>query len=260
MADRKLPDWRQIAIGRLRSAVKWENEMQNKLLMALIRWLVIVAMPFFLGLGGIRLLIVWDWPSYPEWEYGRIPSDIYGFSDAERLALAEVNIAYLRRPEPAHEVIYMLEALRLPGTDLPLYNQREIDHMIDVKVVADQFRRVVWVSGAVVLLGLAFLLARPATRQEGYRAIFGGGLATTLILLAIGLFILIGWEIFFVQFHELLFPPGTWTFAYTDSLIRLFPEQFWFDVGVVVSGGVFIAGLLVTALGYFLSRRYQQAS
>ncbi len=228
--------------------------MENKKIIATVRWLIIVAMPFFLGLGGIRAIIAWDWPSYPEWEYGRIPSDIYGFSDADRLALAEVNIDYLRRLEPAQEVIFMLEDLRMPGTDEPLYNEREIDHMVDVKVIADAFRRVVWVAGAIVLGGLAFLLARPATRPDGYRAIYGGGVATTLVLLVVGLFILVGWEIFFVQFHELLFPPGTWTFSYTDSLIRLFPEQFWFDVGVLVSGGVFVAGLLVTALGYFLRK------
>ncbi len=228
--------------------------MENKKIIATVRWLIIVAMPFFLGLGGIRAIIAWDWPSYPEWEYGRIPSDIYGFSDADRLALAEVNIDYLRRLEPAQEVIFMLEDLRMPGTDEPLYNEREIDHMVDVKVIADAFRRVVWVAGAIVLGGLAFLLARPATRPDGYRAIYGGGVATTFVLLVVGLFILVGWEIFFVQFHELLFPPGTWTFSYTDSLIRLFPEQFWFDVGVLVSGGVFVAGLLVTALGYILRK------
>jgi integral membrane protein (TIGR01906 family) len=226
-------------------------------LITIVRWAVILAMPFFLGLGGIRLLIAWDWPSYPEWEYGRIPSDAYGFSDAERLDLAEATLDYLRRPEPATEVIFLLEELRLPGSDDPLYNEREIDHMLDVKQVADAFRWVVWIAGLIVAGGLAFLLARPATRPQGYRAILGGGVATTVVLLIIGLFILIGWEIFFVQFHELLFPPGTWTFAYTDSLIRLFPEQFWFDVGVVVSGGVFLAGLLVTAVGYALTRRAQ---
>jgi len=208
-------------------------------------------MPFFLGLGGIRAIIAWN---YPAWEYPRIEPDIYGFTDAQRLELAQATLDYLQRPQSADEVIYLLEDLRLPGTNDPLYNPGEISHMIDVKNVADVFTRVAWVTGAIVLVGLAFLLARPATRLEGYRAIFGGGLATTAVLLVVGLFILIGWNTFFVQFHELLFPPGTWTFYYTDSLIRLFPEQFWFDVGVLVSGGVFVAGLVVTALGYFLRK------
>ena len=69
--------------------------------------------------------------------------------------------------------------------------------------------------------------------------------------------ILIAWPIFFVQFHELLFPPGTWTFAYTDSLIRLFPEQFWFDIGVLISVTTLVLGIFVALVGYFMSKRQQ---
>ncbi|MCA9993857.1 MAG: DUF1461 domain-containing protein, partial [Anaerolineales bacterium] len=105
-----------------------------------------------------------------------------------------------------------------------------------------------------VVGGLVLLLARPGTRLIGYRAIMGGGIATTILLLAIALFILLGWSVFFVQFHELLFPPGTWTFAYSDSLIRLFPEKFWFDLGVIMSLLPLAAGIVVAGLGYFLSK------
>ncbi|HRO89588.1 MAG TPA: DUF1461 domain-containing protein, partial [Promineifilum sp.] len=71
--------------------------------------------------------------------------------------------------------------------------------------------------------------------------------------------ILVAWPIFFVQFHELLFPPGTWTFAYSDSLIRLFPEQFWFDFGVLISGATLVLGVVVTLIGYVMSRRTARA-
>lgn len=225
--------------------------MENKTLISTIRWLIILAMPFFLGLGGIRAIIAWD---YPGWEYSRIPSDQFGFSDAQRLELAHATLDYLQRPEPADDAIYLLEELRLPGTDLPLYNEREIEHMLDVKRVADAFTRVVWVTGVIVLGGLAFLLLQSGTRSQAYQAIWSGGIATTVLLIAIGLFILVGWDTFFVQFHELLFPAGTWTFAYTDSLIRLFPEQFWFDVGVLASGGALVTGLIVAAVGFLLQK------
>jgi integral membrane protein (TIGR01906 family) len=144
--------------------------------------------------------------------------------------------------------------LRLPGSDVPLYNEREIGHMIDVKNVADGIKRLVWLSGLIVFGGLFLLLLRPATRSEAYRAILSGGIATTGLLLIIALFILLAWNVFFVQFHELLFPPDSWTFAYTDGLIRLFPEKFWFDVGVIVSVGTFLEGLAVTIIGYLLAR------
>ena len=225
-------------------------------LITAVRWLIVLAMPFMLGLGTIRAVILWD---YPAWEYQRIPSDQFGFTDEERLDLAQATLAYMQRPEPAEQVIYMLEELRLPGTDAPLYNEREIDHMIDVKVVADGMWRVTQIAIIVVMAGILFLVARPFSRQEAYRGIFYGGLATTAVLLSIGLLIGLAWEFFFIQFHELLFPPGTWMFARSDSLIRLFPEQFWFDVGVLISGGALLLGVLVTALGYGLlklSNRY----
>ena len=214
-----------------------------------VRWLIVIAMPFMLGLGTIRAVIMWD---YPAWEYQRIPSDQFGFTDEERLELAQATLAYMQRPEPADQVIWMLEDLRLPGTDEPLYNEREIDHMIDVKVVADAMWLVAQVAMVVVMAGILFLVARPFSRREAYRGIFHGGLATTAVLLTIGLLIGLAWEFFFIQFHELLFPPGTWIFARTDSLIRLFPEQFWFDVGVLISGGALLAGILVAVLGYGL--------
>jgi len=226
--------------------------LNNKALLTVIRWLVIVAMPFFLGLGMIRGIILWD---YPGFEYPRISPDMFGFTQEERLELARVNVEYLRRSEPASDVIYLLEDLRMPGTDRPLYNDSEISHMVDVKNVADAMTQVAYAAGGVVIVGLALLLIPAANRAYGWRTLFLAGLGTVIVLAVIALLILLGWQFFFVQFHELLFPPGTWTFAYTDSLIRLFPEQFWFDFGVIASVGTLALGLLVTLAGYVMSRR-----
>ncbi len=228
--------------------------MENKTVPTIVRWLVILAMPFFLGLGTIRAIIAWD---YPAFEYGRIAPDAYGFTPEKRLQLARGTLDYLQRPEPAAEVIYMLTDLRLPGTDSPLYNAAEISHMIDVKVMADGMKTVAYISGAIVIAGLLILLVPKRSRHFGWRTLMLAGLATVIILAAIALIILIAWPIFFVQFHELLFPPGTWTFAYTDSLIRLFPEQFWFDIGVMISTTTLALGILVTVIGWVMSKRSQ---
>jgi integral membrane protein (TIGR01906 family) len=228
--------------------------LDNKALITIIRWLVILGLPFLLAVFTVRALIGWDAPGYPAFEYRRIAPDAYGFSDEERLQLANATLDYLQRPEPANEVIYLLEDLRLPGSDQPLYNQEEIGHMLDVKIIADAFKRVMWGLAVVVIGGLAFLLAWPETRPLGYKTIMHGGLFTTAVLIVIGILIGAAWNFVFVQFHELLFPPGTWTFAYTDSLIRLFPEQFWFDFGVIWVAGILVQGLILAAIGYFLQR------
>ena len=223
--------------------------MDSKTIVLIIRWLVIIAMPFFLGLGMIRAVLAWD---YPRFEYGRIAPDAYGFTPEERLDLAHATLDYMQRPEPAEQVIYLLEDLRISATGEPLYNEREIGHMLDVKHLTDAIARVWRVAAVIVVGGLLYLLLQPALRPAGYRVIMQGGLATVIILAAIALLIVLGWSFFFVQFHELLFPPGTWTFYYTDGLIRLFPEQFWFDVGVIISGGALLLGVVVAALGRWL--------
>lgn len=232
----------------------------------ILRWLIIIAMPFFLGFTWITLVIS---PAYPTWAYARanFPRDLANISQqriaemqlvpmtqADRLELALVSVAYLESWGGAEEMIWMLDEQVLPYTGEKLFNERETSHMIDVKRLTDAIRLIAMGTAVIVMGGLAFLLASPDRRAIGYRAIFQGGLATTIILIAIAGFILLGWSVFFVQFHELLFPPGTWMFAFTDGLIRLYPEVFFFYVGVIMSVGSLLLGLLTMGVGRYLMR------
>ena len=229
--------------------------MLNRTTASILSWLITLAMPFFLGFAVLTYLVG---PFYPTYEYGKadFPPDAYGFSQEERLDLAMVAVNYLESWQAPEEVIYMLEEQVIPGTNEPLYLESEVGHMLDVKVLTDWLRIIAWISGIIVIGGLALLLASPKTRPIAYVSLRGGGYFTTGVLIVIALFILLAWSTFFVQFHELLFPPGTWTFSYQDSLIRLFPERFWFDFGVLASGSVLLLGILVAIVGYFLARRH----
>jgi integral membrane protein (TIGR01906 family) len=227
-----------------------------KTLDTIVRWLVIVAAPIMLTVGTVRLLITWDSPSYPEFEYGRIAPDAFGFSNEQRLEYAEATLAYLRRPEPAPEVIFMLEDLRLPDSDQPLYNEAEIGHMVDVKVVADAFKPAFWISILIFVGGLLYLLLRPQTRLLGARSMMQGGLLTIGLVLLVMIFMFVAWNLAFTVFHNVFFDPGTWQFAYTDSLIRLFPEQFWFDFGTIWTVSILVGGALLALIGYLLGKAW----
>jgi integral membrane protein (TIGR01906 family) len=230
-----------------------ENALKNSW-PKIVKWLVILAMPFFLGFNVVTLIVS---PAYPTFEYAKdnFPPDPLGLTQDQRLDLALVAVRYLQKWDSAEDVIFMLEEQVLPDTGEPLYKASEIQHMIDVKVLTDTIR-ILGIGAAVIVVGgLAALLWKPATRLIGYKAIFRGGLLTSAILFAIAMFILLAWSVFFVQFHELLFPPGSWTFFYTDGLIRLFPEKFWFDIGVLLSVSILLLGIGVTLLGYFLVKR-----
>lgn len=222
----------------------------------IIRWLIILATPVLLTVGTVRFLIAWDNPSYPEFEYGRIASDSFGFSDEERLELAQGTMAYLRRSEPAAEVIFMLEDLRIPGTDQSLYNEAEIGHMLDVKEVADAFKPAFWISAIIVVGGLIYLMVREQTRFFGAKTMMYGGLFTVGLVLAVMLFMFVAWNSAFTVFHNIFFDSGTWTFLYTDSLIRLFPEQFWFDFGTIWTVSILGGGGLLALVGYILSKNW----
>ena len=228
--------------------------MNNKYLINIIRGILIIVTPLFLTVFMEQLIISWDSPSYPEWEYARIPPDRYGFTPEERLELAEATLAYLRHPDPAEKSIRLLEELRMPGTDAPLYNPAEISHMIDVKVVSDKFKTAMWLFGLTLAAGYIFLFARPQTRPVGAKTVMQSGIFTVTAVFLVMLFIGIGWSLFFTLFHEIFFAAGTWTFRYTDSLIRLFPEQFWFDIALIWTGGILVLGGILALIGYGLQK------
>ena len=226
----------------------------NQTTYRIIQWLITLLLPFFLGFAFITFVIS---PAYPTWAYAQesFPPDRFGFSQEQRLELALVAVDYLQRPEPAAETIYLLEEQIEPNQGTPLYNEEEIGHMIDVKIVTDAIRTSAWVLGVLLVAGFGFLLYGPKSRLFAYRGLRNGGILGTIILLGIALFIGSGWDTFFVLFHELLFADGTWTFPLSDSLIRLFPEKFWFDIGVIMSGGTLLLQMISGAVGWVLVRR-----
>ena len=226
----------------------------NKFPVRLLQILIIAALPVFLILtAGHAMINVW----YLQYEYGKpdFPPDTYGFTQQQRLELATVSIRFLQRPEPPEIAIQLLVAQRLPGTNKPLFDSYELSHMMDVKRFTDVLWRVQYVAGLIVAGSLILLLIGKATRSTAYRALFLGGALTTGLLAFLVFFVLASWRMFFVTFHELFFPPGTWTFDWSNSLIRLYPDRLWFDAGTIVTVGPLLVGAITAAVGYVLGRR-----
>jgi integral membrane protein (TIGR01906 family) len=210
-------------------------------------------MPVFIVLLAVR--IVWN-PWYVHWEYGKadFPPDMYGFTNQQRVEYVMQWMDYYNGSESPEAGLARFTALRVPGTDQPLYSPEEVSHMLDVRILTDTLWRVLAVASIIVVGGLLLLLIPKATRRDGYAAIFTGGLISTLLLLGAILFVLLSWRTFFVALHDAFFPPGTWTFGYESTLIRLFPDRFWFDAGVLLVGGSLVTAIIVTLIGYLLGR------
>jgi integral membrane protein (TIGR01906 family) len=211
-------------------------------------------MPVFIVLLALR--IVWN-PWYVHWEYSKpdFPPDTYGFTNEERVEYVLQWIDYYNGNTSPEEGLQQFTALRMPGTDQPLYSPYEVSHMLDVRILTDTLWRVLAVAAIIVVGGLLALLIPYATRREGYAAIFMGGLISTIFLLGAILFVLLSWRTFFVALHDVFFPPGTWTFGWESTLIRIFPDRFWFDAGVLLVGSSLVTAIIVTVIGYLLGRR-----
>jgi integral membrane protein (TIGR01906 family) len=99
--------------------------------------------------------------------------------------------------------------------------------------------------GFLLLIVLAIWAWRGKWQSDYLKGLQRGGI---LVLVLIGLIILSVLTVFdyiFILFHEIFFKAGTWSFLYSDTLIRLFPERFWQDTFLMVGGLSVGLGLLV---------------
>ncbi len=209
----------------------------NKLISLLTTLLVPVALLFL----PLRLMLT---PAFPEIEYRMpgFPNDSYGFTREDRLEWSKVAIEYLVNDAG----IEFLGQLTFPDGS-PLYNERELGHMLDVKNVV----RPVLVIGTLSwagLLGLG-LWAWSSKRGQAYRSgLVRGGWLMVGLAAAVGAFAAVAFWQFFTLFHSLFFEGDSWLFEYSDTLIRLFPLRFWQDVFAFAA--VFaVGGGLALALG-----------
>ena len=231
-----------------------------KTLQNITGWIITLALPVILILGAVRLVLL-PWYVPVEYRMPGFPADPYGFTRAERIQYAQVAREYLVN----NAGISFLGDLRFPeGQQAPeesclhtpdydgdctrLYNNRELKHMVDVKIVIG---RVLWVFyGLVGLLVLLGVWAWRGKWQETFRLAVGrGGWLTVILILSILALVVLAFYPFFVFFHNVFFESGTWTFYWSDTLIRLFPARFWQDTFIWVGG---LAGLAGLALGQSL--------
>lgn len=222
--------------------------MKNRM-SQLLSWLVALLVPLALIGLGLRVLLT---PLFLQIEYNMpyFPPDEYGFTKEDRLKWAPYALDYLVNNE---DISYLADLRFDDGT--PLYNERELSHMDDVKRVTQGALNIWYISLALlVMLGIWSWRGRFDYAQHGMQAyrqgLMRGGWLMIGLAIAIGLIVVVGISVnphvfwnFFVGFHRLFFEGDTWMFLYSDTLIRLFPLRFWQDAfllaALIALGGGF---------------------
>ncbi|MBM3136985.1 MAG: TIGR01906 family membrane protein [Chloroflexi bacterium] len=200
-----------------------------KKVVSLLLSFIILLVPLVIVMTAIRVALT---PLFISVEYilPGFPPDEYGFTTEDRLFWSNYSIDYLLGRISHQELI----DTRLPdGT--PLFNQRELDHMLDVRILTQQVLQIwqILLMILMVLIVLAFTTNMGRTLMESIKR---GAMLTILIIFAVFLYLVINFNQLFTQFHQLFFEGGTWLFYLSDNLIRLFPLRFWRDIFLFIGG------------------------
>jgi integral membrane protein (TIGR01906 family) len=183
-------------------------------------------------------------------EYNRpgFPGDGYGFSTDDRMTYGSYAVDYLTNWSGPR---YLGDLVARSGDKL--FKDGEVSHMADVKTV------ILSTFGAGVLLILVSIIAILYLRKRSTggvrRGLFAGSIITLVLILGLGTLAALGWQQFFTEFHRIFFAAGSWTFSLQDTLIRLFPGQFWIDAGLVIAVLVLLTALVTLILTWPTRRR-----
>ncbi|WP_349828759.1 TIGR01906 family membrane protein [Brevibacterium litoralis] len=211
-----------------------------------------IAVPFMLLAVAIRA-IASGW--FLRFEYlwnPAFPADEYGFSAADRLHYGSYAVDYLHNQDGSR----YLEDIVFPE-GIPLFRAAEVSHMADVKSLVSLLFTIA-IVGAIGCVVFGLIQSRrtgPGIRM-GYRL---GSVFTLVLFGALAVLAILGWDTFFTRFHEIFFADGTWQFYLDDSLIRLFPPQFWVDAGIGV-GVMVLIGVVLTFVWSFAGHKKRAAA
>lgn len=250
-ADAQAEDGRRGGAGRgSRAAARDEAIEDRPRALGLRQAVITIAVPLATLMLAIRLVAT---PAFLWLEYHRpgFPEDAYGFSTDDRMTFGSYGLNYILNFAPSR---FLSDVVTPHGQTVFL--PAEVGHMTDVKHV------MLWSLVGITALALVALLCMTGLRRRAPGAIrkslFLGAWLTLILLVVLGVLAAVGWESFFTTFHEIFFSGGNWAFRESDSLIRLFPEQFWVDSAVVIAAVSIIVSAVILAITWPTKARRQR--
>ena len=207
----------------------------------LLRWFFTLGLPLLLVAASVRLLLTHE---FLRLEYQRpgFPADPYGFTRQDRLEYGLYAIDYLYQAGDSSS----LAALQLPrekcwqpaddAANCPLFNANELRHLEDVKRIVTFIFTLAALCGVALAAALMAALARPELQPHLQRGLRSGAILTLAAILMLAVVAAAAWDSAFDRFHELFFAAGSWRFPFSDSLIRLYPEQLFVDASLIIGG------------------------
>ncbi|GAA1746009.1 TIGR01906 family membrane protein [Kocuria aegyptia] len=227
------------AEARRRAALRRDALADEPRLPRLQQVFLVLVLPLALLAAAVRVVAT---PLFLWAEYHRpgFPADSYGFSTEERMVFGSYGLDYVMNWAPSAFLGGLQDA-----DGAQLFLSSEVAHMTDVKIVLQSALAAVAVLALLGIVSCLYLRAKAPGAASG--ALFFGSWLTVGLLVALAVAAVLGWQQFFALFHSLFFAEGSWTFRASDTLIRLYPTQFWMDAAIAVAGLALLGALAVMA-------------
>lgn len=124
----------------------------------------------------------------------------------------------------------------------PVFNEREVGHLRDVRGVLLGFA----VAVAIAVIVLVVLRSRHRADRADLRGIRAGGVVTVAAIVALGITAAVAFETLFEIFHRIFFASGSYTFdPTTERLVQLFPMDFWFETSIAIGAAILLVAAVV---------------
>ena len=197
-------------------------------------------------------------PKFYRSEYKKLdrPAAI-GISEEELLRVTRELLGYVRGQREDLDITATIK-----NQERAEFNQREIDHMKDVRVLFERAQMVRRILIIVLLLSLSALYF--LVRIKMFRYLFRSFLFSFIFLILLFgiLYILINtnFTLYWDYFHYIFFDNDLWQLdPRTDVLIQMVPEEFFYDLVVRIIfyfiGGMVILGTMLGFTHAWMSRR-----
>ena len=182
---------------------------------------------------------------------------------AELNRVSEKMIAYLQGAEEEIQVSAIVD-----GKTREFFNEKEIQHMADVKVLFDKLLFARNVALCVFMItGIYYLFARRVGMQMlDYMPVCFGIIGIIMLLALVVGFMLMTFNFtgMFTKFHELLFTNDLWILdPSTSLLINILPEGFFEDSAMKIGkyfGIIALASVFLFPILSYMKRNYEECS
>jgi integral membrane protein (TIGR01906 family) len=232
-----------------------------KFLLRLASFLMVISVPLAATGAAVRFAFSYR----PLYEYDINQYQIATYTGIDRSDLERVTDAFIAYFNNSDREINLEVQQR--GIRKLVFNDKEVNHMVDVKNLVRAFYRVQEIALVVLVgLGIAIYLRE---RRQGLRRIGGalimGGVLTVTIVISLATLSLVDFDSLFLTFHEISFPGNTdWLLdPRIDNLIAIFPEPFWLDATLLLGFLIVAQALLAIIVGWqlqLIQRRTAPAS